>query len=233
MSMVWANPLSAFYELVLRMLPREHRRDAIGGILQRFPPSRLIMGNHERMLLRLFEGEMTKAHYAWWMYNGGIKTLESYAIHDILAAYEDIRWEILEGHPGHLHLLRHAQSHYVEGKYCFVHAGIRPGISLVDQRVEDMMSIGDVFLESAEQFEKIIVHGHTRTWHLYPEVHDNRIALDTAAFNFGRLTALVVEQGEATRFLLTKPGYPMQIDEYPAEKFAVVLRSPMDTSNAA
>jgi serine/threonine protein phosphatase 1 len=45
-----------------------------------------------------------------------------------------------------------------------------------------------------------VVHGHTITEQ--PDVHDNRIGIDTGAFATGRLTCLVLE-GTERRFLST------------------------------
>ena len=47
-------------------------------------------------------------------------------------------------------------------------------------------------------FGKIIVHGHTPT--VQPEIHPNRINIDTRAYDTGRLTCLVLEK-EFQRFL--------------------------------
>jgi serine/threonine protein phosphatase 1 len=60
--------------------------------------------------------------------------------------------------------------------------------------------IRDEFLDSDENFGKIIVHGHTIT--RAPEAKENRIGIDTGAFASGKLTALVLE-GDSGRFLDT------------------------------
>ena len=86
------------------------------------------------------------------------------------------------------------------GRYYLCHAGIRPGIPLAKQSVEDLLWIRDEFLNSEVSFEKLIIHGHTP--HEMPEIRPNRINLDTAAFATGRLTCLVLE-AEQSRFIFT------------------------------
>jgi hypothetical protein len=74
----------------------------------------------------------------------------------------------------------------------FVHAGIRPGISLNKQRQEDLLWIRQDFLLCKEQFSKIIVHGHTPMPE--PDIRSNRINIDTGAYATGRLTCLRLEE---------------------------------------
>ncbi len=84
------------------------------------------------------------------------------------------------------------------GDFYFCHAGIRPGVPLDRQKPDDLVWIRQEFHDWAEPHPKLIVHGHTP--HAEPEVRDNRVNVDTAAFASGRLTALVIE-GTAKRFL--------------------------------
>src|SRR5476651_1333652 len=80
---------------------------------------------------------------------------------------------------------------YVCGDYYFVHAGIRPGIAPNLQREDDLLWIRNEFLRHEEHFDKIIVHGHTPV--LQPEIHPNRINIDTGAYATGILTCLMLE----------------------------------------
>jgi serine/threonine protein phosphatase 1 len=87
---------------------------------------------------------------------------------------------------------------FVCGDYFFVHAGVRPGVRLADQKEEDLLWIRDDFLNSSQDFGKVVVHGHTPIEK--PDVRRNRINIDTGAFATGNLTCLVVE-GEEISFL--------------------------------
>ena len=77
------------------------------------------------------------------------------------------------------------------GDYFFVHAGVRPGVAFSNQNAEDLLLIREEFLLHQGDFGKIVVHGHTPVSE--PEIHDNRINLDTGAFATGRLTCAVFE----------------------------------------
>jgi serine/threonine protein phosphatase 1 len=77
------------------------------------------------------------------------------------------------------------------GDYCFVHAGVRPGVPLAEQKEEDVLWIRGLFLETAAEYGKLIVHGHTIR--AEPEFRPWRIGIDTGAFSSGRLTALVLD----------------------------------------
>ncbi len=73
--------------------------------------------------------------------------------------------------------------------------------ALERQSEQDLLWIRDEFLNSRMDFGKIIVHGHTPVEE--PEVLPNRINIDTGAFATGRLTCLVLEEGESHRFIAT------------------------------
>jgi serine/threonine protein phosphatase 1 len=100
--------------------------------------------------------------------------------------------------PSHLTYLASLLPMHREGDYVFVHAGIRPGVSLKAQSPEDLMWIREPFLSDRTRRDIVVVHGHTPT--ATPEVFDNRIGVDTGAVMGGRLTCLVLE-GDQLRFL--------------------------------
>jgi serine/threonine protein phosphatase 1 len=81
----------------------------------------------------------------------------------------------------------------VFGDYLFVHAGVNPGAPLDAQSEADLIWIRDPFLDHAEAFGKIVVHGHTPGKE--PVMRSNRIGIDTGACFSGRLTALRLEVG--------------------------------------
>jgi len=87
---------------------------------------------------------------------------------------------------------------HLEDGYLFVHAGIRPGRALGRQRPEDLLWIREPFLHSAEKHPFVVVHGHTPR--AEPDVHPNRIGIDTGAVMGGVLTCLVLEE-DRMRFL--------------------------------
>src|SRR5260221_1951406 len=160
----------------------------------------LLLGNHEDSMLQfLVDVQIGPA----WLAYGGAATLLSYGVRppvsdrDLVRAQEELRAKLPERH---LAFLRGLKLRHVEGDYYFVHAGIRPGIPLDDQRPSDLLWIRDEFLHSRRDFGKVIVHGHTITE--TPEIKRNRIGIDTGAFASGTLTCLVLH-GESWSFLQT------------------------------
>ena len=71
----------------------------------------------------------------------------------------------------------------------FVHAGIAPGVELEEQRRDDLW-IRDRFLAHDAPHPRFEGHGP-----IFEDIDErpNRIGIDTGAFRYGRLTALVLE----------------------------------------
>lgn len=102
--------------------------------------------------------------------------------------------------PAHLAFFRGLRTMWHEGGYCFVHAGIVPGVPLAEQAARDCMWIRRRFLDSELDHGAVIVHGHSISPE--PEVRPNRIGIDTGAYKSGVLTCLVLD-GEERSFLQT------------------------------
>lgn len=157
-----------------------------------------LLGNHEEQMLA-FLSQPRQA--AGWLKYGGVQTLESYGIDteqgDVGALSEALA-AVLPPH--HLEFLRTLTLYYRDGGYFFVHAGIRPGIPLQAQSLEDLVWIREPFLSYNGDFGAMIVHGHTRRQKV--DWRENRINIDTSAFTTGVLTALVLE-GANRRLLQT------------------------------
>jgi serine/threonine protein phosphatase 1 len=179
------------------------------GVLERlaqnpFPTEYIALkGNHEE----LFETFLSHPAIAsQWRHLGGLETLHSYKVP--LAAvmigkgFDEASNALRQALPDkHLKFLKNLKLSLAIGKYFLCHAGVRPGVPLEEQKAADLLSIREEFLNSKNNFGKIIVHGHTPT--KFPEVFPTRINIDTGAFATGRLTCLVIEGG-SRRFLWTR-----------------------------
>lgn len=158
---------------------------------------RHLKGNHEDMLLTFLKDPLEGVN---WLSNGGWATLISYGFStdELPGTVEELkatRDKFLKKLPKpHLQFFRALKNYYQWKDYFFVHAGIRPKLPLTQQKIEDLMWIRDEFLNSTKDFGKIIVHGHSIV--PKPEIHSNRIALDTGAFHTGKLTCLVINNAE-------------------------------------
>lgn len=161
-----------------------------------------LLGNHEQAMLDFLANPQ---YGAAWLDFGGQVTLMSYGVGlgriRMKQQVELLRDELEEKLPqSHVEFLSACREVYVEGSYCFVHAGIRPGVSLGNQVTQDLLWIRDEFIRSEADHGHIVVHGHSITEEV--EWHPNRIGIDTGAYNSGMLTALVLE-GEQQRLLQT------------------------------
>jgi serine/threonine protein phosphatase 1 len=153
-----------------------------------------LKGNHEAMMLGALEHGGRAA--SQWLDNGGEQTLESYKIADPMRIQpQEWRRAIPVAHTqwlGELDIMHR------EGNYVFVHAGIRPGLSLKSQTRDDLLWIREPFLSDQSVRDVVVVHGHTPR--NAPEVTDNRIGIDTGAVMGGALTCVVLEE-DRLRFL--------------------------------
>jgi serine/threonine protein phosphatase 1 len=162
-----------------------------------------LLGNHEEVLLRILAGEaelITK-----WRRFGGAECLASYRVdRDKLAALsdEDALPLVREAVPKeHVEFLESFDDSCRFGDYLFVHAGIRPGVEIDQQKQSDLRWIREPFLFDETDHGFVVVHGHT----IRPEVEirPNRIGIDTGAYRSGVLSALAID-GSATWLLDTR-----------------------------
>ena len=156
-----------------------------------------ILGNHEEVLLRILAGdaELTTK----WRWFGGSECLSSYGVDTVKLAkmkVEDALEVIRAAIPReHIEFLETFDDSCRFGDYLFVHAGIRPGVEIDQQRQSDLRWIREAFLFDETDHGFIVVHGHT----IRPEVEirGNRIGIDTGAYQSGVLTALAIEGSES------------------------------------
>jgi len=159
-----------------------------------------LKGNHETLLEAFLADPSVGAH---WRRLGGLETIASFGVpvqQLVLGRnYEDAAAQLRQAlTQQHRDFLASLKTSVVVGRYFLCHAGVRPGVPLDRQREDDLLWIRDEFLNSTEDFGKIVVHGHTPV--AEPEVLPNRINIDTGAFMTGRLTCVVLEK-DRHRFL--------------------------------
>ncbi|HXW69899.1 MAG TPA: metallophosphoesterase family protein [Methylocella sp.] len=155
-----------------------------------------LRGNHELYLVEFLQNPRI---FNIWARYGGLPTLASYGLGSVLSAAPEeqaaLAGDLAKAMPqSHGDFLASLDLSFSCGDFFFVHAGIRPNISLDRQTDEDLLWIRDEFLMHEEPFEKIIVHGHTPVRE--PDVRKNRINIDTGAYATGRLTCLRLERDE-------------------------------------
>ena len=152
-----------------------------------------LKGNHEAYFLEVLRDP---AKLEDWRQFGGLQTLMSYGIQPSInpgaSEQNDLIRSLIEVMPkDHLTFLEGLRPSFVCGDFFFVHAGVRPGIPLKEQREADLLWIRNEFLDSDEDFGKFIVHGHTPVRE--PDLRPNRINIDTGAYATGNLTLLTIQ----------------------------------------
>jgi predicted MPP superfamily phosphohydrolase len=159
-------------------------------------PVRFLRGNHEEVFLRALAGDVRALKFLIRI--GGRETLLSYGIS--AEEYRDLDYDELMAllqekvPPEHAAFLDSFEDWIEIGDYLFVHAGIRPGVALAEQKASDLCWIRDDFLRHRDSFGKMVVHGHSITEDI--DERANRIGIDTGAFASGRLTAIGLEDDE-------------------------------------
>jgi serine/threonine protein phosphatase 1 len=152
-----------------------------------------LLGNHEEVVLRILGGDVSLINK--WRWFGGTECLQSYGVdpEQIAAADGESALALIRGAIPweHVSFLNDFIDTCRFGDYLFVHAGIRPGIELGEQRQTDLRWIREPFLFDDTDHGFVVVHGHT----INAEVEEwpNRIGIDTGAYRTGVLTALAIE----------------------------------------
>ena len=158
--------------------------------------TRFLMGNHEEVFLKAISGDVRALRLLLRI--GGKETVFSYGVdaHD----YRKLDFEGLAAvlrarvPQAHVEFLSSFEEAIEVGDYLFVHAGIRPGVTIAQQSATDMRWIRDEFLRHRDSHGKLVVHGHSVTDQI--DIQSNRIGIDTGAYASGRLTAVALEKDD-------------------------------------
>lgn len=156
-----------------------------------------LLGNHEEVLLRILGGEAELI--SKWRWFGGGECLASYGVdaEKLAGLKDDEALEVVRNAipKEHVEFLESFDDSCRFGDYLFVHAGIRPGVEIDQQRQSDLRWIREPFLFDDTDHGFVVVHGHT----VRPEVEmrPNRIGIDTGAYKSGVLTALAIERSDS------------------------------------
>jgi len=157
---------------------------------------RFLMGNHEEVYLSAARGDEKSVRF----FNriGGRETILSYDI--TMKEYMELDMTQLASRlpelfpQSHIDFIAGFEDQIIIGDYAFVHAGVRPGVALAEQRPKDLRWIREEFLSTQDAHEKVIVYGHT----INDDVVETgtRIGIDTGAYYSEKLTALVLQGSE-------------------------------------
>jgi serine/threonine protein phosphatase 1 len=156
--------------------------DRLRRLQSEMPDVVSLRGNHEALLLEALATD----DEGLWLLNGAVQTLKSYRVMEAAALPRD-----------HVDWIAALPLSFDDGRRFFVHAGVNPLIALDRQGEEDLLWIREPFLSSNRDYGRLIVHGHTPLQTARPDLHRNRLNLDTAAVYGGLLTAAVFNADKA------------------------------------
>ncbi|WGD50684.1 metallophosphoesterase family protein [Bradyrhizobium sp. CB1650] len=164
------------------LIRRSHRRNTV-----------FLKGNHEAYFTSVL-GDPSRV--TDWFGFGGLQTMMSYGLSASPNLTKGEQSELVRElasamPPQHIAFLRQLRPTFTCGDFFFVHAGVRPGIPLSEQRESDLLWIRDEFLRSKKRFGKYVVHGHTPV--RQAELLENRANIDTGAYATGNLTLLSIQ----------------------------------------
>lgn len=164
-----------------------------------------LRGNHEQAMLDFMDAPLLRGEWLAW---GGIQAMESYGVapygargmRDSAALAAEFSQTLEEN--GHDAFYKATRLSFTCGDYLFVHAGVRPGVPADKQMADDLLFIRDDFIGREHHLPYRVVFGHTILEE--PLMADDRIGLDTGAFQSNVLTAVRLE-GETATILQAKP----------------------------
>jgi serine/threonine protein phosphatase 1 len=168
---------------------------------------RALKGNHEEALLQFLADPEFGPE---WVTHGGAQTLSAYGVEPPRFRTDMEAWKTAHAAfeaalpAAHRAFLTSLPTIWVVGDYAFAHAGIRPGVGLVDQAEHDLLWIRRDFLDYVGPHPKIVVHGHTPTETV--QVTPWRIGLDTGAYATGVLSAMGFHGKTRKLFQVTPAG---------------------------
>ena len=197
--------------------PRDHRIIHVGdygdrgadtaGVIRRLialtaGDARVIClrGNHDQLLLDFLAAP--EEWGAMFLGNGGKQTLRSYGVSNRGLNYTTLAARAVAAIPPEHTRFPRGPRRRRRGSATIssVTRASGPACRSTQQSADDLIWIREAFLPDRREHDAVIVHGHTVTCGETPEVHPNRIAIDTGAVFGGPLTCLVLEEA-SHRFL--------------------------------
>lgn len=161
----------------------------------------VLTGNHDRMFRYFLEPsprvDMRLRPDLYWLHErlGGRETLASYDLtFDAKARLSEIHTAARAAVPDdHVTFLTPLPYFKLHGNLLFVHAGIRPEVTLENQLDDDLCWIREDFLNYPHPHPWLVVHGHTPV--VRPMHFGNHVNLDTGAGYGEAVTAAIFENG--------------------------------------
>lgn len=160
---------------------------------------RFLLGNHDRLFAWFLADPnrvdpRLRTDYTWLSQNmGGRTTLASYGAPSAETADPMDLYKFAQNAvpDSHRKFMQDLETYIEKPDLLFVHAGIRPGIPMAKQSVDDLVWIRQEFHDHSGPHPALIIHGHTSI----DEVthYGNRVNIDTGMAWGRHLSAIVIE----------------------------------------
>ena len=167
-----------------------------------------LRGNHEAVLLHLLDAPDEIPNLRAF---GLLATIRSYGVGASLNPDRAEERKLIDNlrqifPREHYDFLQSLEKSFVCGDYLFVHAGVRPRVSLDAQDENDLLWIREEFLDFTGDFGKYVVHGHTPVPKL--DIRRNRMNIDTGAYATNNLTTVKFLESEVAVATASSSGSP-------------------------
>lgn len=170
----------------------------------------VIAGNHEDMMVEIYQKRSDTGLLHWWIGNGGGQTLYSYNREvNGMSLSEIDPVKIIKA--SHIEWLENLPRAYADEHRVYVHAYIDPTLPISEQSADKMAWTRWPVGTDLPSFEgKHIVHGHEQSKN-HPLLLKNRTNLDSFAWYTHRLVIGVFDDG--------LPGGPIRVLEVLGDKY--------------
>lgn len=160
-----------------------------------------LTGNHEAVMLD-FLGNPSADHQ--WLRLGGMETLASYGLNTLPANREEQKKLLRSLVPvAHVAFLESLPSMLQVPGYCFVHAGLKKGVAMADQKDADLLWLRPAASDTnAAANGFVTVHGHTPVAQV--EIGAGRINVDTGIYMSGILSAVRLSRHEPPEIIQSR-----------------------------
>lgn len=163
-----------------------------------------LQGNHDHRFVNVMEGVADGTQLVKFFEKGGRETIRSYCSNEDFKSLspeniEEIR-NYMEPFSKHISFLKSLPYYFEDEQYIYVHAGLNPMYSLLEQNIEDMLYIKEAFYKNKTVEEKVVIFGHTITVDIHNSPHiwigKDKIGIDGGcAFGY-QLNALEIVDGK-------------------------------------
>ncbi|MDO6458439.1 metallophosphoesterase family protein [Celeribacter halophilus] len=161
------------------------------------PDTICILGNHEEMMLAFLRDPEQAGNR--WMRHGGLQTMASFGhfklgVQNAPEALRVARDQLLEVMPEGLEdWLASCPRWFKSGNVVVVHAGADPDRPMEEQKDQALTWGHPAFGKQAREDGLWVVHGHTVV--TLPQEKNGVISVDTGAYATGKLTAVIIADG--------------------------------------